>query len=152
MVSHSTCSLETSAVPDRHWPVPGDTQNEGKLTSQLFVAPAFGLVVFPWLGSLTGIFLKQASSLSLCSLNAFFSSPVLFLSRTNSVLPNALLTLTQHQALFFFFPLHMLPSAWISIPYESPNSSSFICSLLQESFLASSQVQVPPLAPPHPKS
>ena len=60
-------------------------KNEGKPTSQLFMAPTFGLVVFAQLGSLMGIFLKHVSPPSLCSLNAFFSSPVLFLSLTNSV-------------------------------------------------------------------
>lgn len=60
-ISLNISSLETSAVPDRHWPVPGDMYNEGKLTSQLFVAPTFGLVVFPRLASLTGIFLKHVS-------------------------------------------------------------------------------------------
>ena len=53
-------------------------KNEGKPTSQLFMAPTFGLVVFAQLGSLMGIFLKHVSPPSLFSLNAFFSSPVLF--------------------------------------------------------------------------
>ena len=59
--SLNSSSLETSAVPDRHWPDPGDVQKEGKLPSQLFMAPTFCLVVFPRLSSLMGIFLKHVS-------------------------------------------------------------------------------------------